>query len=92
MANGHGGKRENSGRPRVADELKGFSLARPHVEEAFKTIVEIMRDEKKRPADRINASKIIIEYACGKPKETIDTNLSVSQFDIKELFKVGNDK
>ena len=88
---GHGGKREGSGRPRIVDELKGFSLARPHVEDAFRVLVEIMLDDKKRPADRISSAKTIIEYACGKPKENVDITSDGDKldFNIKDLFSVG---
>ena len=84
----HGGKRENSGRKGIADEIKGFTLAQPHVQDAFRVIAEIMLDETKRPTDRIASAKILIEYACGKPKETIDTNLTLNDFNIKELVRI----
>jgi hypothetical protein len=84
----HGGKRENSGRKGIADEIKGFTLAQPHVQDAFRVIAEIMLDETKRPTDRIASAKILIEYGCGKPKETIDTNLTLNDFNIKELVRI----
>ena len=84
MAN-HGGKRENAGRKALADEVKGFTLAQPHVQDAFRVLSEIMLDEEKRPSDRIASAKILIEYGCGKPKETVDTNLTVSNFNIKDV-------
>ena len=84
----HGGKRENSGRKGIADEIKGFTLAQPHVQDAFRVIAEIMLDETKRPTDRIASAKILIEYGCGKPKETIDTNLTLNDFNIKELVTI----
>jgi len=86
MANGHGGARPNSGRNKVIDELKGFQLALPHVEDSFRVISEIMLSESSNTRDRISAAKIIIEYGCGKPKETVDTNLTVNQFNIKDLI------
>jgi hypothetical protein len=89
---GTGGKREGAGRKGLSDEIKGFNLAIPHVEEAFGVVVEIMKDETKRPTDRIAAAKLIIEYGCGKPKETIDQTINVNQTDIKELFNFDNTK
>ena len=89
---GTGGKREGAGRKALADEIKGFSLAQPHVQDAFRVIAEIMVDETKRPTDRIASAKILIEYGCGKPKETVETTLNVNDFNIKDYFKVGNDK
>ena len=61
-----------AGRKSLSDEIKGFNLAAPHVEDAFRVIAEITIDETKRPSDRIAAAKIIIEYGCGKPKERVD--------------------
>lgn len=46
-----------------------------------------MIDESKRPVDRIASAKIIIEYACGKPKETINQNLNFDEFDITKLVR-----
>jgi len=81
----HGGKREGSGRKSLSDEIKGFNLAQPHVHDAFRVIAEIMLDESKRPTDRIASAKILIEYGCGKPKETIDSNVTLNEINIKDL-------
>lgn len=51
-----------------------------------------MKDETKRPTDRIASAKILIEYGCGKPKETIDQTINVNQTDIKQLFNFDNTK
>ena len=83
----HGGKREGSGRKGLSDEIKGFTLAQPHVQDAFRVIAEIMIDETKRPTDRIASAKILIEYGCGKPKETVDNNITINDFNIKDIVK-----
>ena len=90
MVKQHGGKRPNAGRKSLANEITGFTLAQPHVADAFRVLAEIMIDEKKRDTDRIASAKILIEYGCGKPKETIDNNITVNEFNIKEIFKIGN--
>jgi hypothetical protein len=77
-----------AGRKGLADEIKGFTLAQPHVQDAFRVIAEIMLDETKRPTDRIASAKILIEYGCGKPKETVETNLTLNDFNIKELVRI----
>ena len=74
-----------AGRKSLSDEIKGFNLAAPHVEDAFRVIAEITIDETKRPSDRIAAAKIIIEYGCGKPKETVETSLTLNDFNIKDI-------
>ena len=38
----------------------------------------------------VPASKILLEYYLGKPKETIETTHNINDFNIKELFKVGD--
>jgi hypothetical protein len=86
--NTHGGKREGSGRKAIADELKAFNLASPHVQDAFRVIAEIMIDETKRPSDRIASAKIIIEYSCGKPKETVEQTLTLNDFNIKDIVRI----
>ena len=88
--NTHGGKREGSGRKRVTDEIKGFTLAQPHVEDAFRVLAEIMIDEAKRPSDRIASAKILIEYGCGKPKERIESDVNINTTTLKELISFGS--
>lgn len=81
-----------AGRKPLHQELKGVDLASPYVEESFLTIAKIMKDIKSNSRDRIAAAKLLIEYGCGKPKETIDTNHSFNSEDIKELFKIDTSK
>ena len=75
------------GRPSVKDELKGVDLASPHVEESFEVLASIMKSVMENSRDRIAAAKLLIEYGCGKPKETIETTHNLNNFDIKELVK-----
>ena len=75
------------GRPSVKDELKGVDLASPHVEESFEVLASIMKSVDENSRDRIAAAKLLIEYGCGKPKETIETTHNLNNFDIKELVK-----
>ena len=86
----HGGKREGSGRKGYSDELKGFNLAIPHVEDAFRVIAEITLDETKRPTDRIAAAKILIEYGCGKPRERVYNDIEITTTSLKELVSFGS--
>ena len=90
--NTHGGKREGSGRKRVTDEVKGFTLAQPHVEDAFRVLAEIMIDETKRPVDRIASAKILIEYGCGKPKEHVEQDVNINTTSLKDLINFGDSK
>lgn len=81
-----------AGRKSLSDEIKGFNLAAPHVEDAFRVIAEITIDETKRPADRIAAAKIIIEYGCGKPKERVENDINVTGLEINIKDIVTFDK
>ena len=81
-----------AGRPSVKDELKGVDLASPHVEECFICLASIMKNSDENSRDRIAAAKLLIEYGCGKPKETIEQTHNINDFNIKELFKFDNNK
>jgi hypothetical protein len=76
-----------AGRPSVKDELKGVDLASPYVEDSFRTIAEIMINPNENSRNRIAAAKILIEYGCGKPKETVDQNVNINSFQLKDIIK-----
>lgn len=40
----------------------------------------------------VNAYKAVMDSAFGQPKQTTDTNLSVSDFNVKDLFKIDSIK
>ena len=80
------------GRPSVKNELRGVDLASPHVEQSFAVLASIMINSDENSRDRIAAAKLLIEYGCGKPKETIEQTHNINDFNIKELFKFDNDK
>lgn len=75
------------GRPSVKDELRGVDLASPHVEQSFAVLASIMINSDENSRDRIAAAKLLIEYGCGKPKETIEQTHNINDFNIKELIK-----
>lgn len=81
-----------AGRPSLKDELRGVDLASPHVEQSFAVLASIMINSDENSRDRIAAAKLLIEYGCGKPKETIEQTHNINDFNIKELFKFDNDK
>jgi hypothetical protein len=81
-----------AGRPSQRDELKAIDLASPHVENAFITIAQIMINPDENSKDRIAASKILIEYGCGKPEQNVNSNLNINNFDLKEVLKFDNIK
>lgn len=76
-----------AGRKPKDEENRIRDLMKPHSEEAIRCLSSIVKDTEQRASDRISASKIIIEYAYGKPKETVDTKLDLSNFNIKDIVK-----
>jgi hypothetical protein len=60
----------------------------PYSLDAIQCLANIIQDDKARHNDKISASKIIIEYCYGKPKETIDNNVTLNDFNIKDIVRV----
>lgn len=89
-----GGARENAGRKPVEEEAKVKNI----IINALKKIYSVDTEEEAKEnliitlMDSQRGQIFVSEHLFGKPKETVDTNLTVNQFDIKELFKVGNNK
>jgi len=81
-----------AGRPSLKDELRGVDLASPHVEQSFAILASIMINSDENSRDRIAAAKLLIEYGCGKPKETIEQTHNINDFNIKDLFKFDNNE
>lgn len=81
-----------AGRPSLKDELRGVDLASPHVEQSFAVLASIMINSDENSRDRIAAAKLLIEYGCGKPKETIEQTHNINDFNIKDLFKFDNNE
>jgi len=89
---GKGGVRPNSGRKPKDEENRIRDLMQPYSIDAVKCLANIVQDDKQRSADRISASKIIIEYTYGKPKETIDTTHTINNFELKDIFSFDSSK
>jgi hypothetical protein len=82
-----GGARPNAGRKPKDEENRIRDLMLPYSLDAIQCLANIIVDEKARHNDKISASKIIIEYCYGKPKETVDNNITINDINIKELVK-----
>lgn len=81
-----------AGRKPKDEENRIRDLMQPYSLDAIQCLASIITNELAKDSDRISASKLVIEYTFGKPKETVDQNISMNNFDIKELFKVGSNK
>lgn len=53
-------------------------------------VVEVIKVLKIKAIEKqdVNAIKLFLEYYLGKPKETIDANLTLNDFNIKELVRI----
>ena len=84
-----GGVRPGAGRKPKDEENRIRDLMLPYSLDAIQCLANIIQDDKARHNDKISASKIIIEYCYGKPKETIDNNVTLNDFNIKDVFKIN---
>jgi hypothetical protein len=87
--NGGHSTKGKAGRKPKDEENRIRDLMKPHSEEAIKCLANIIKNENARDSDRISASKLVIEYTYGKPKETVETTHNVNTFDIKEVLGFG---
>ena len=67
-----GGKREGAGRKPLDIELKARDMIMPHVPKAVEVLVKIMENELAKEADRISATRLLLSYYWGQPKQYID--------------------
>ena len=86
---GKGGARPGSGRKPKDEENRIRDLMKPYSLDAVKCLANIIKNEDARDSDRISASKLVIEYTYGKPKETVETTHNVNTFDIKQVLGFG---
>ena len=80
---GKAGRKPKDEENRIRDLMKPYSL------DAVKCLANIIKNENARDSDRISASKLVIEYTYGKPKETVETTHNVNTFDIKQVLGFG---
>lgn len=82
-----GGARPNAGRKPKDEENRIRDLMLPYSLDAIQCLANIVVSEKSKDADKISASKIIIEYAYGKPKERVENDINITgvDFNIKDI-------
>lgn len=93
--NTKGGVREGAGRKTKADEEK----VNTYFLNALKSLYNKDSDDeakvefiKEKLLDSQRGQIFIAEHLFGKPKETIDQNVNLNNFDIKDLFKFDSNK
>lgn len=83
---GFAGRKPKDEENRIRDLMKPYSL------DAVRCLAEIVINDKSKDADRISASKLILAYTYGHPKETIEQTTTLNNFNIKELFSFDSNK
>lgn len=71
-----GGAIPGNGRKRKDEEMRIRDLVSPYIPGAIDCVVKIMKHGKKE-ADRLAASKLLIEYWAGKPKQVIEADVAM---------------
>ena len=85
----NGGKREGAGRKSVAQEQKVNEIFLS----ALKGLKNVSTDEEakvefaKELLSNQRGQIFIAEHLFGKPKETIDQNVSINSFELKDIIK-----
>ena len=85
----NGGKREGAGRKPVAQEQKVNEIFLS----ALKSIKSVETDDEAKiefAKDLLETQRgqiFIAEHLFGKPKETIDQNVSINSFELKDVIK-----
>lgn len=77
----HGGARKGAGRKPKIDELALIERLSPMDDVALETLEMLIRNGE------LGAVKLFFEYRFGKPKQEIDANLSLKDFNIKDVLK-----
>lgn len=88
---GKGGARPGAGRKPKDEENRIRDLMKPYSLDAVKCLANIIKNEDARDSDRISASKLVIEYTYGKPKETVENiNIDAGQLTPEEIKKISS--
>jgi hypothetical protein len=82
-----GGARPNAGRKPKDEENRIRDLMKPYSLDAVICLAEIIKNQDAKDADRISASKLVLAYTYGNPKDTVEQNVTVSDFNIKDIVR-----
>jgi hypothetical protein len=94
-ANPNGRPKGSKNRSTIVKELLEFASSQKNVltgeqetltQEQAITLAMLLKANK----GDVNAYKALMYSCYGAPKQTTDTNLSVSDFDVKDLFKIDS--
>lgn len=83
MEKKHGGKREGSGRKSKTEEQSNIEL----MDSIFPLSAVYRKLSENIKSGETKAIEIWIKYRVGLPKQVIDNNVTVNDFDIKDVLK-----
>ena len=95
VSNPNGRPKGSRNRSTIVKELLEFASSQKNVltgeqetltQEQAITLAMLLKANK----GDVNAYKALMDSCYGAPKQTTDTNLSVSDFDVKDLFKIDS--
>lgn len=90
----HGGKREGAGAKRKADIEKANEVFLSMIKSVHS--VESDDEAKQELAKTLygfeRGQMFIAEHIFGKPKETVDQNVNINNFELKDILKFDNTK
>ena len=90
----NGGARKGAGRPKKADEDRIRSFAIKAIKETFGSEEaaweHLAKKAKEDNKEAYQYFKMLIEYTYGKPTENKRVDLSLNDFNIKDLLKFDN--
>lgn len=87
---GTGGKREGAGRKSIAEEKKTNTIFLNALKVLYQLDNDIEAQQqfiKEKLMESQRGQLFIAEHLFGKPKETIDQNLTVNDFNLKDVIK-----
>ena len=90
--NGGHSTKGKAGRKSKADELKVRKLGIDAIESVYGSVEDYYKFIAKESKESFPHLKLLQEYVFGKPKETVDTNVSLNNITLSDLVKFGDDK
>jgi len=81
---GKAGRKPKDEENRIRDLMMPYSL------DAIQCLANIVVSDKSKDTDKISASKIIIEYSYGKPKERVESDINMNTTTLKDLISFGS--
>jgi hypothetical protein len=80
------GARPGAGRKPKDEENRIRDLMKPYSLDAVRCLAEIVANKDAKDSDRISASKLIIAYTYGNPKDTVENTVTLNNIDMRSPY------